>query len=1110
MSKCILLLVIISTFQSFSKGFSQDKISINLRNVSLKNALKEIEKKTDYRFLYSDAVVTGVDGKVNVQVNEASIDQVVSQVLANSELTYKVNANLVLITKPVAIAITVRGKVTDNKKQPMPGVTIFEKGNPTNTTVTDGEGNYSISVADRNSVLVVRFIGFAPQEITVGSQTSINVTLEEDNATLNEVVVVGYGTQKRGNVTGAISSVSSKQINELPVVGVTQALQGRVAGLNVVNNGNPGSEPVITIRGVSSIGSSNTPLYVVDGFPTGSINSFDPKDIESVEVLKDASAAAIYGSRGTNGVIIITTKKASGVQRPTVSYDSYVGVQNVWKKIDLLNTAQYLQYERALNGAAGIALPPRLQPANFNQPVYPGASQTFAQTNTNWQDEYFTKNALIQQQSVALSGGSASNHYYVSGGYFSQDGVTKNVNYNRINLRINSDYKISNVFTFGENATISQGIQKGDAGGNRSPLANVTRMQPYLPVYNPTTSSGFYGPISSFDGSDPVNPLELNVVQDRFNNSLKILANAYLNVKIAPWLTFRTSYGVDYTNSRNFTYTPIYSDGGTGFNQVASVNNGRNITTVGLATHQLTFDKTFGKHHVNAVAVYEQQNTNSIAESASGQQSTNAVRTLQGASNLQGAYTYQENVLQSMVARVSYDFEGKYLLNGSVRRDGSSVWAPGSNYAVFPAVSVGWKVDREAFLKDSKVISELKLRAGYGVTGINPSSQGNYSYAVTQNTANGNYPFNGTFTIGNTSFYNGLANPQLQWEKTNQVDAGFDLGLLQNKFTLSVDYYLRKTDELILNVPTAPSQGYNGAGAPRNVGGMQNEGVDIQAGYNKREGEFKWSLNAVFGLARNKVVTLKPDGTNLLAQTDPDFGGGAPTTSTVAGRPIAQFYGFVTEGIFQNAAEIAAHATQLPGTAPGDIKFKDINGDGRINDSDRTYIGSYLPKFTYSLNYTASYKGFDASVFFQGSQGNQIFNGVRILTEGMARLFNASTVVLNAWTPTNTNTNVPRAISGNPNLNARISDRWVEDGSYLRLKNVIVGYTVPASSFGLLKKVNLTKLRLYVSSQNLLTFTKYKGWDPEISGRGGNQSAGIDYGQYPSVRSFQFGVQATF
>ena len=314
----------------------------------------------------------------------------------------------------------------------------------------------------------------------------------------------------------------------------------------------------------------------------------------------------------------------------------------------------------------------------------------------------------------------------------------------------------------------------------------------------------------------------------------------------------------------------------------------------------------------------------------------------------------------------------------------------------------------------------------------------------------------------------------------------------------------------MLQPPTAPSQGYNGSGTNKNVGAMRNEGIDIQAGYSKRDGDFKWSLNGVFGLARNTVVTLKPDGTNLLAQTDPDFGGGSPTTSTVAGRSIAQFYGFVTEGIFQNTAEIAAHATQLPGTAPGDIKFKDINGDGVINDNDRTWIGSYLPKFTYSLNYTASYKGFDASIFFQGSQGNQIFNGTRILTEGMARLFNASPVVLNAWTPTNTNTNVPRAINGNPNLNARISDRWVEDGSYLRLKNVIIGYTLPADALGVLKKINLTKLRVYVSSQNLLTFTKYKGWDPEISGRGGNQSAGIDYGQYPSVRSFQFGLQASF
>lgn len=1109
MSKCILLLVIISSLQGFSKSYSQDKISIKLRNVSLQTALKEITKQSDYRFLYSDAVLKGFDSKVNLEATDASINQIVSQVLANSDLSFKVNANLVIITKPVAIAIPIKGKVTDNKGVPMPGVTVFEKANPTNAVVTDSEGNYTISVADRSSVVVVRYVGFITQEITAGAQSTINFSLVEEIATLNEVVVVGYGTQKRSTVTAAISSVNSKTLNELPVAGVTQALQGRVAGLNVVNNGNPGSEPIITIRGVSSINSSNTPLYVVDGFPTGSINSFDPKDIESIEVLKDASSAAIYGSRGTNGVIIITTKKATGTQRPQVSYDSYVGVQNVWKKIDLMNTAQYLQYERALNGAAGNAVPPRLLPANFNQPIYAGATQTFAQTNTNWQDEYFKKNALIQQQSVSLSGGSPANHYYLSAGYFSQDAVAKNVGYNRINLRMNSDYKISNVFTFGENATISQGIQKTDAGGSRSPLANVIRMQPYLPVYNPTTTSGFFGPLSAFDGSDPTNPVEMNAISDRFNNNFKILANAFLNVKIAPWLTFRTSYGVDYTNSRNFTYTPISSDGGTIVNQLASINNSRNTTVIGLATHQLTFDKTFGQHHVNAVAVYEQQNINSTSESGSGQQSNNTVRTLTGATNLIAGYNYQENVLQSMVGRISYDYEGKYLLNASLRRDGSSSWAPGNNYQSFPAASIGWRVDREAFLVNSKAISELKLRAGYGVTGINATSVGNYTYLVNEQTNNGNYPFNNVFTIGNTSFYNGIANPGLLWETTKQIDAGFDLGLFQNKFTLSFDYYLRKTDNLMLGAPTAPSQGYGGGSVTRNIGKLQNNGVDIQATYNKREGDFKWSLSGVFGLARNKVVALNNATASLPDGNDPDFGGGN-TTNTTVGQSIGYFYGFITEGIYQNAAEVAAHAVQVPTAAPGDIKFKDVNGDGIVNDNDRVNIGSYLPKFTYSLNYSANYKGFDGSIYFQGSQGNQIFNGTRILTEGMARLFNASPVVLNAWTPTNTNTTIPRAINGNPALNARVSDRWVEDGSYLRLKNVIVGYTFPATSLGMLKKVNLSKLRLYVSSQNLLTFTKYKGFDPEISGRGGNRTNGIDYGQYPSVRSFQFGLQATF
>lgn len=1103
-----------------SQSIDQTKVKMELKNGSLMDAIKKIEAQTTYRFIYSNKDVRAVKN-LNYVSSEQSIANVLKTLLSNTSLGFKQIDNKISITAmpvaeslaiakdlgSVAIDKTITGNVTDDAGLPLIGVSVAIKGTSTGVT-TNEKGDYRISVPDNVNTLVFSYIGFVQQEVDIVGKSTVNVKLSTDSKSLNEVVVVGYGTQRRGNVTGAISSVNSKQLNELPVVSVTQALQGRVAGLNVVNNGSPGSEPVITIRGVSSVSQSSTPLYVVDGFPTGSINNFDPRDIESVEVLKDASAAAIYGSRGTNGVILITTKKATGTSRPIVSFDSYIGVQSAWKKLDLLNTAGYLQYERALNGNAGIGVPPRLQPANFNLPIYAGATQTFAQTNTDWQDEYF-RNAMIQNHNISIAGGGPSNHYYTSAGYFNQDGIAVNTNFNRISFRINSDYKISNAITFGENATVSQTIQKGDAGGNRSPLANVIRMQPYLPVYNPHTQGGFFGPLNSFDGSDPTNPVEGNLITDRFNNNLKILANAYLNIKVTPWLTFRTSYGIDYTNSRGFTYTPIYNDGGTSFTAVASINNNRNITTVGLATHQLTFDKTFDKHHVNLVAVYEQQNFNTIAESGAGNQANNTVRTLTGATNVSVGYSWQENVLQSMVSRLSYDYDGKYLLNASIRKDGSSVWAPGKKYQVFPAASIGWKVDREKFMSAFPAISELKLRAGYGVTGLNPSGVGNYGYVLNVTANGGSFPFGNTNTQGNTSYFAGTANPNLLWETTKQTDAGFDLGLWQNKLTLSVDFYVRRTDNLMVSVPTPYSMGFGGAGVNQNIGSMKNEGFDIQASYSKREGDFKWTLSGVFGVARNNVVKLQTPTASIQQGGDGDFTASAPITNTVQGRSMQPFFGFIADGIFQSTAEVAAHATQA-NAAPGDIRFKDVNGDGVINDGDRTFIGSYLPDFTYSLNYTASYKGFDASIFFQGVQGNEIFNGTRVLTEGMNRLFNAGTQVLNAWTPTNTNTDIPRAIAQNPALNARMSTRFIEDGSYLRLKNVIIGYTLPASALNALKKINVSKLRVYVSSQNLLTFTKYKGFDPEISGRGNTFTNGIDFGQFPSSRSFQVGLQASF
>jgi TonB-linked SusC/RagA family outer membrane protein len=460
---------------------------------------------------------------------------------------------------------------------------------------------------------------------------------------------------------------------------------------------------------------------------------------------------------------------------------------------------------------------------------------------------------------------------------------------------------------------------------------------------------------------------------------------------------------------------------------------------------------------------------------------------------------------------VGYDFEGKYLISGSIRRDGLSIWAPGHKYQNFPAVSVGWKADQESFMKSLKSVSELKIRAGYGVTGINGTVLGNYPYVSNVSAGGTTYPFDNLATgnnSGNGSFYSSLSNYLLHWEITKSTNIGFDLGLFQNAFTLSAEVYKRKTENLILTVPSPPSFG---VGAPlANVGAMQNTGIELTAGYHKTNGDFKYDITAVFGLTRNKVTSLTgaANGT-ITAGGDADFGGGGPITNTSLGQPIQYFYGYMVEGIFQNASDVSGHATQT-GAAPGDLKFKDINHDGVIDANDRVNLGSYLPKFTYSLNYSASYKNFDFALFFQGVYGNKIFNAEKIIAEGMSRLFNSDVNVLNAWTPGNTNTNIPRAISGDPNSNVRPSSRWVESGSYLRLKNLQLGYNLPMPWLKTASNNLVSKVRIYLSSTNLFTITKYTGLDPEVGSKNGTLTNGIDYGQYPSPRVFQVGLQATF
>lgn len=1107
------------------------KINLVAEQKEVKLILTEISKLAEINFVYSAQRIP-CRKKVSVSAHDTRLGDILDDMFEPMNIFYFVSGKQIVLMRkgddnPVPVTLkdqsgdkkveaerdpakTVTGKVTNETGEALSGVSILVKGTARGTT-TNETGSFSISV-DVGETLEFTFVGYQPYSVKITEDNTLTIQLQAETSKLSEIVVVGYGTQKRTTVTGAVSSVPGKTLNELPVASVQQALQGRVAGVNVTNNGSPGTDPIVRIRGISSISYASDPLYVVDGFPTGNLAAFDMRDIETVDVLKDASAAAIYGSRATNGVIMITTKKGRRDNKVHVNFDTYYGTQKVTSRLDLLNTEQFKQYALAYRGSQV----PRLLPPEVDKPIYAGASQTYGQTNTNWQDEYF-ENGSMTQTSIGLSGGNQVSRFYASAGYIDQQGTTPGVAFRRYNFRLNSDHIISRVFTFGENLYIATGRQYFDNNetGSRSNLVNVIRIMPHMPVYDPTSNGGYRGVNSVLDGGDPTNPIEDAELKNHGTRDLvKVLGTTYLEINFTKWLKFRSTFGVDYANGLTYRFSPIFNDNGSVAGSSATqaqIFNNRGISSVLLFTEQFTFDKTFGDHHINAIAAYEQQSQKTKQENASGNQLSNDLRNLNNASNLAVQQLTGENTIISYLGRVTYDYKGKYLINAAIRRDGLSIWAPGKKWATFPSASIGWRIDQEDFMKSNTLISELKLRAGYGLTGLNGTVLGNTPWLTSVSANSAYYPFGGVISSGPASSIQSFGNEDLEWETTKQFNIGVDLGLWRNKVTVSAEYYQRQTDNLILNVPLPPSMGYINSTVPTNVGGMKNTGFELQLGYNDRQGEFKWNASANMSIITNEVIALAPGVTNIEAGGDQDFGT-YNITNTAVGQAIQSFFGWQVEGIFQDSADIKSHAKQTAGTGPGDLKFKDQNKDGVIDINDRVFLGSFIPKVSYAFTLGANYKNFDLSVFFQGVQGNKVFNATRVITEGMVRFFNSGTQVLRAWTPTNTNTDIPRAISSDPNQNARPSTRFLEDGSYLRLKNLMLGYTIPVSKLMSTTKGVVTSFRIYVSAQNILTFTKYSGYDPEVGNRTPNISLtnGIDFAVYPQPKSFQVGIQVGF
>ena len=1009
---------------------------------------------------------------------------------------------------------TVTGTVVDKDQLPVTGANVVVKGTQIGA-ITDGLGKFTIAVPSTGNTLVISFIGYTLQEVPIGTSSVINVTLQTESTYLDEVVVVGYGTQKRTTVTGAITSVASKEITAVPVTTTDQALQGRASGVTVVNNGSPGTEATIRIRGLGTM-NSNAPLVVIDGVVSNGMANLNPDDIESIEVLKDASTTAIYGSLGSHGVIMITTKKGvSGKMK--VDFDTYFGQQWNNKRYDLLNVAQYIEYA----SSPDVTTPPPV----ITDPQY--ASRLHG-AETNWQDQIFKKGNM-QNYNVAVSNGNENGAYRFSAGYIKTDGIMLSTGYERYNIRSNSDYT-SGRFKFGQNMGVSfSKTTPLNSSGGRSIIEHAIKSVPYLPVYNPANLGGFQGPHSAVDGTDAENPVAVALQRKFDDRQIDLLGNLYAEVEIISGLKFKSVAGLEEIRSFDNQFLPAFSDdnlpgGATHSNASASIAKNTSNYSSRIFTNSLNYTKTFAeKHNLELLAVMEYatidrsfENTSSLnAISSDIQELTNTSPSLESQSDHYKRIGY--------LGRLNYNYDQKYIFAASIRRDASSRFGSGNRWGIFPSLAFGWRIDKESFMQNVSAISTLKLRGSWGKAGND--NIGNYSYASTL-TSNMNYVINNQLAPGTTP--SGPANADLKWEESTMTNIGLDLGLVKNKFTLSAEYYKNKSSDLLMNLNTSPSLGIFSGSIAKNVGSVETQGFELQLGYNNLEGDFQWSANLNLGTSTNKVLDLG----GLLSVDGGNQQENQAITRLEVGKPLFFFYGWKFDGIFTSNAEAASYLNggQLAanggvGAQGGDFRIVDVNGDGKITSADLTQIGNPFPKFTAGLNFNANYKGFDLNLFIQGSYGNDVYNNNIYDLQGMTRLFNSGTDVLRRWRQDGDVTDVPRPTPSGPNV--QISSRFVEDGTYTRLKNITLGYTLPSRLFG--NKVS--KFRVYVSGQNLLTITKYTGLDPEVGyyqapltttrfiGSGAttgngypvvNFNTGIDYGVYPMPKSFIGGIQVTF
>lgn len=1112
-------LILLFAFTVSASSYSQTtKLNIQVKNGSFIDVLKQIENQSEFYFYYNNDEIRNIR-EVSISISGKRIEEVLDQLLRGTDLEYQIIDRYIALKRKSGAENTgvqqqksVSGKVTDTSGAPLPGVSVVVKGS-TNGTITDGNGDYSLPNVPENATLQFSFVGMKMQDIPVSGKTLVNVIMEEDAIGIEEVVAVGYGTMRKRDLTGSIASVKTKDLQSIPSAGADAMLQGKAAGVQVIqNSGTPGAEVFVRVRGTGSLMGENRPLYVVDGVPMNNISGqflegggqrssgmadINPNDIESMEILKDAASTAIYGSRGSNGVILITTKKGkSGDAKFT--FDAYTGVQETWKKLDLLNGEQYydlIKDELANSGRNKITDYP------FNS-IYVSPDGK----STDYQDEIF-RVAPISSYNLAISGGNEKLKTYTSVGYFTQTGTIIGQKYDRLTTRVNLDYQAKKWLKIGSSTQLShvKNAKVTNDYSSASVLGNALLRNPNLPV---KWDDGTY----SVDVLQSENPVQLANTITYNSTQKRIITNLYAEAEIINDLKFKSTFGVDNLSTREERFVPsfiIYEKG----SARANAESYEEMTWQNENT--LNYFKTFGKQSLTLLAGMSFMESTKTTLRAGGKTAGSDVITTIAIATADIPTHYIANWgLESYFGRANYNFDDKYMVDASIRMDGSSRFGENKRFGTFPSVSVAWRLSNENFMKSVSVISDLKLRASIGATG-NQDGLPEYPSLALYGTGR-NYDGNPGIAISN------IQNADLGWESTTQTNIGVDISLFEGRVSLYADAYKKLTSDLIFTRNLPWTTGF--WSIPRvNLGDMENKGLEFQLSTRNLTGKFKWNTDFNISFNRNKITYLPENGvagSDYIFQMPNAYGSEGPYSIYKVGQPVGSFYGYQYLGVYASDADVPRSDNPDPafkdfyekGVRGGDAIYLDVNGDHYYSrDFDRVMIGNALPKHTGGITNTFSYKGFDLSLFMNWSYGNDVYNMTKAVLEAMSDDFNQSTIVLNRWKKQGDVTNIPRAFYGSNSVsgaaNTDASSRYIEDGSFLRVKNLTLGYSLPST---FVSKAKITSARIYFDAQNLYTFTNYSGMDPENQNMGGGMTLGVDYLTQPQPRVFSVGVNIGF